>query len=88
MEELEYESRYDEPSFFDFPEDENDGYSQWLAEKQEARRREETRIEQQEDRLADKILQRLHEEGIESISEEDRQLLNRVSMRLRRQRRV
>ncbi len=88
LDDLDYESLYDESSFFEFPEDETSGYSQWLAEKQEARKREETRIEREEDRRADEILKRLHHEGIENISEEDRLLLNRVSQRLRRQRKV
>lgn len=85
---LGYESLYEESSFFEFPEDENSGYSQWLAEKQEARKREEARIEREEDLRADEILKRLHSDGIESISDEDKQILNRVSARLRRKNQV
>ncbi len=79
LDDLSYESLYGEASFFEFPEDQSSGYSQWLSEKQEARKREEARIEKEEDRRADEILKRLHLGGIDSISEEDRQILNRVS---------
>jgi Zn-dependent protease len=84
LDDLSYESLYGEASFFEFPEDQSSGYSQWLSEKQEARKREEARIELDEDRRADDILKRLHLNGIDSISDEDRQVLNRVSARLRR----
>lgn len=87
LDDLSYESLYGETSFFEFPEDQSSGYSQWLSEKQEARKREEARIELDEDRRADEILKRLHLNGIESISDEDRQILNRVSARLRRKNR-
>ena len=88
LDDLSYESLYGEASFFEFPEDESSGYSQWLSEKQEARKREELRIEQDEDRRADEILERLHTEGIDNISDDDRKILNRVSARLRRKNQV
>jgi hypothetical protein len=84
--ETEHDSLYDETSFFDFPDDETSGYSQWLSEKQEARRLEELRIESEELERSDEILDKLHKSGIESLSEDDKSLLKRVSDRLRSQR--
>lgn len=78
-------SLYDENSFL-FSEDETSGYSQWLSEKQEARRREEERLENEELERSDLILEKLHRHGLDSLSEEERSLLKRVSDRLRRQR--
>ncbi len=86
LDELDYDSLYDDSAFFDLPEDESSGYSQWLSEKQEARRREEIRIHREEAARADEILKKLHSEGIDSLSEEEKALLHRVSERIRRQR--
>lgn len=61
-------------------------YSQWLHEKQEERQAEKHELEQEENQLADRILTKLHRDGIESLSREERELLNRVSARLRRKR--
>ncbi len=65
---------------------ENTAYSQWLTEKQQTRLEEELRREEEEDRLADEILKKLHGDGLASLSDEERNILNRVSARLRRQR--
>ena len=87
VEEMDYDSIYSESSFFDLSnETENAAYSQWLQEKQEARRQIEMRKEKEEDRRADEILKKLHGDGLASLTEEERSILNRVSARLRRRR--
>jgi len=87
LEDMDYGSIYSETAFFDL-DDEVDGteYSQWLQEKQEARREIDTRIEMEEEKLADKILDKLHKDGISSISDEEQLILQRVSERIRRRR--
>lgn len=84
IDEMESVSLYEETPFFDFPNDESNGYSQWLSEKQEARKDEEVQLESEELERSDSILEKLHERGIESLSEEEKSLLKRVSDRLRR----
>ena len=89
MEDIDYGSIYSESAFFDFSEDpDNTSYSQWLTEKQEARRELEAIREEEEDRLADSILEKLHNGGggLSSLSEEDKTILRRVSERIRRRR--
>lgn len=87
FDDMEYGSLYDETSFFDFTEDnENVSYSQWLQEKQDARRAHELHAEEEEDRLADDILKKLHTHGITSLTPDERSLLDRVSIRIRRRR--
>jgi len=84
---VDYDSVYSDSAFFDFREhSENTAYSQWLQEKQEARREVELRKEEEEDRRADDILKKLHQGGISSLSEEERLILDRVSARIRRRR--
>jgi len=83
--ELEYDSIYGENSFFEHSDDDST-YSQWLMEKQEERERMEREQELREESRADDILQKLHRSGIESLSEEEKGILNRVSARLRRRR--
>ncbi|MGB1929402.1 MAG: site-2 protease family protein [Mariniblastus sp.] len=74
-------------SFFAFPAYEDDSaYSQWLSEKQEARREDEFKREQEEDKRADQILEKLHNGGIASLHEEEKLILDRVSERIRRRR--
>ena len=55
-------------------------------EKQEERERKERDTERREKELADEILKKLHSDGIESLSEDEKEILNRVSARLRRNR--
>lgn len=87
IEDMDYDSVYSESSFFDFSNDtENTAYSQWLQEKQEARREIETRKDEEEDLRADEILKKLHNGGIKSLTDEERSILDRVSARLRRRR--
>ncbi|MDA7918633.1 site-2 protease family protein [bacterium] len=74
-------------SFFAFPAYEDDSaYSQWLSEKQDARREDESKREQEEDERADKILEKLHNGGIASLHDEEKLILDRVSERIRRRR--
>ncbi|MDA7885122.1 site-2 protease family protein [Mariniblastus sp.] len=74
-------------SFFDFPAYEDDSaYSQWLSEKQEARREDEFKKEKEEDERADQILEKLHNGGISSLHAEEKLILDRVSERIRRRR--
>jgi Zn-dependent protease len=79
-----YDSIYGDASFFDFPEEETDNYSQWLIEKQEERDRAQRDQEDREAKVADEILQKLHNDGIESLTDEEKGILNRVSARIRR----
>ena len=84
--EMDYDSIYGDSSFFDFSTDDDSAYSQWLIEKQEEREREEREQEAREESVADEILKKLHRSGIESLSDEEKGILNRVSARLRRRR--
>ena len=86
VDETDYDSIYGDASFFDFPEEESDNYSQWLIEKQEERDRLERDQEDREAKIADEILKKLHTDGIESLTEEEKGILNRVSARIRRKR--
>lgn len=88
MEDIDYGSIYGSTtSFFDAsPESDNSAYSQWLTEKQEERRAIELQREEQEDRLADEILEKLHKGGISSITEDEKSILDRVSERIRKRR--
>ena len=88
FDEMDYGSIYSETSFFDFRDDSesSSAYSQWLTEKQEARREVDLRIEAEEEKLADGILDKLHKDGIKSLSEEEKLILHRVSERIRRRR--
>lgn len=88
MRELGYESLYNDTTFLDFTEEqeENIVYSQWLQEKQEARREAELQIEAEEEARADEILKKLHSSDFASLSDEEKSLLQRVSSRIRQRR--
>lgn len=58
-------------------------FRKWLAERREARLRQQRQQEQEEEHRVDEILGRLHEHGMESLSAEERSLLQRVSQRYR-----
>ncbi len=74
-------------SFFAFPAyDDDSAYSQWLSEKQEARREDEFKREKEEDARADQILEKLHNGGIACLHDEEKLILERVSERIRRRR--
>lgn len=63
-------------------------YSQWLSEKQEARRRYELELEVEEDGWADRVLEKLHAHGgdLACLTEPERGVLDRFSARVRRRR--
>jgi Zn-dependent protease len=58
-------------------------FRRWLDERRQARQLREKQIEADEERRVDEILSRLHEQGMDSLSADDRSLLKRVSQRLR-----
>ena len=60
---------------------------QWLQGRRDARQLRQQQIEQEDDRRVDDVLARLHETGRESLSEDDRALLDRVSARYRNRQR-
>ena len=78
----------DSPSFFVFGDTEDPEYSKWLIEKQEARIRDEMQQEQKEIEEADNVLVKLHNSGIDSLTSDEKLLLQRVSERLRRKRKL
>lgn len=85
---IDFEAVYDdEPDSFDFDQDSADGISQWLRQKQEERQLVEVEIEKEDERRADGILEKLYRSGKESLTEEERSVLQRVSDRYRRRRR-
>lgn len=55
----------------------------WLEQRREAHQERQREIEAEEERRVDEILGQLHQQGMESLSEEDRSLLKRVSDRYR-----
>ncbi len=55
----------------------------WLAQRKQARLDRQREIEAEEESRVDDILSRLHAHGIDSLSREDRSLLDRVSARYR-----
>jgi hypothetical protein len=62
-------------------------FAQWLEEKRElerTRRQDAKESEIADERRVDEILMRLHDRGPQSLSAEDRQILQRVSDRLRK----
>jgi hypothetical protein len=58
--------------------------TRWLEQRRVAKDRHRRDIEAQEEHRVDEILGRLHAEGMDSLSEQDRLLLQRVSARYRR----
>jgi Zn-dependent protease len=58
----------------------------WLAMRKQARLQRQREVEAEEEARVDDILSRLHQHGIDSLSQEDRSLLDRVSARYRRER--
>ncbi len=60
-----------------------DASAQWSERQREARQRRAQEIEAEDERRVDEILARLHESGMESLSQEDRAVLARVSARYR-----
>jgi Zn-dependent protease len=58
----------------------------WWQQRQAVRDEQRREAEREEEERADEVLARLHSEGIESLSAEERALLERVSARYRRSR--
>lgn len=57
--------------------------TRWLEKRRELKLKRQKEIEQEEERRVDDILARLHRHGMQSLSAEDRSLLERVSARYR-----
>jgi hypothetical protein len=55
----------------------------WIEQRRQARQQRRTEIEAEEERRVDDILLRLHQYGMENLSDEERSLLKRVSARYR-----
>jgi Zn-dependent protease len=72
---LEESSRRDEPQPGPF--------QRWLEERRAAKLEREREIAAEEERRADELLAQLHEKGMDSLSDEERSLLKRVSARYR-----
>ena len=58
-------------------------FTRWLAQRRERKLQQERERAADDERRVDEILTRLHEQGIASLSAEDRALLERVSVRYR-----
>lgn len=58
-------------------------FSVWLEERKAARQRRQREREQEDEQRVDEILARLHAEGMQSLSVDDKALLERVSARYR-----
>jgi hypothetical protein len=85
---IDFEAVYDDDEDgFEFEQDPNETISQWLRQKQEERHLVEVEIEKEDEMRADGILEKLYRSGKESLTEEERSVLQRVSDRLRRRRR-
>jgi hypothetical protein len=57
--------------------------TRWLEERREARQRRQADIEQEEDRRMDELLARISMHGLQSLSPDERLLLERVAARYR-----
>jgi hypothetical protein len=57
--------------------------TRWIQRRRQARFQRQREVEAEEERRVDDILVRLHTHGIDSLSDEDRSLLKRVSARYR-----
>jgi hypothetical protein len=81
--------QYDDANQFGFLVE--DSYSQWLVEKQRQRERgiedfDESELAAEDERRSDHILRKLHDQGMDSLTDDERLVLHRVSERLRKQR--
>ena len=57
--------------------------SRWLKQRKEQRHQRELQLARDDEAKADEILMRLHEQGLQSLSPADKELLERVSARYR-----
>jgi Zn-dependent protease len=72
---------------FDYSDDSaNSIYSNWLREKEEERLLLQARSEASDHERMDSILEKLHNSGIQNLKPEEKEILDRVSARLRKQR--
>ena len=67
--------------------DDEESLSSWLKERRLERVEQARENEANEEQLADQILEKVHRSGIDSLTQEDRDLLNRVSARFRNRQR-
>ncbi len=88
---VDYESIYDDyeeeettDSFLNELED--DLVSDWLQEQHAKSENVERLVAKEEEKRVDAILEKLHQKGIEALSDEERAFLNRISMQYRRRR--
>lgn len=58
----------------------------WLTRRREAKQQREREIAEEEERISDELLARIHANGVDALSEEEMQLLKRVSQRIRSRR--
>lgn len=58
-------------------------FARWMEERRAAKVQRQRETEAEEERRADELLAQLHEKGMESLSDEERSLLKRVSARYR-----
>jgi hypothetical protein len=63
--------------------DDSGPLQRWRERRRELRLRHQQQLEAEEERCLDEILERLHQHGRESLSPEDRELLERISARYR-----
>lgn len=62
-------------------------FRKWLAERRQERLRRQQLLEAEEERRADAVLAKLHQDGLHALSDDERSLLNRVSARYRNRQR-
>ncbi|HEX5446288.1 MAG TPA: site-2 protease family protein [Pirellulales bacterium] len=62
-------------------------FRKWLIERRQERLRRQQLLEAEEERRADAVLAKLHQDGLHALSEDERSLLNRVSARYRNRQR-
>jgi len=67
----------------DDPHDQNGPLSDWFYQRNQTKLKREQEIEAEDERCIDEVLARLHQLGMERLSDEDRALLQRVSARYR-----
>lgn len=72
-----------ERSYEDTPHEEAGPITRWLEERREARQKRQLEIEGEEDRRMDELLARISVQGMQSLTPEERLLLERVSARYR-----
>ncbi len=68
---------------YDAVHDEAGPISRWLDERREARLKRQQEVELEEDRKMDELLARISVQGIQSVSSEERSLMERVAARYR-----